>query len=233
MNPKARRKKQNAAKPRLCGLYAITPDNTQYRADTETLLAQVKQAIKGGARLIQYRSKSSQFPLKLAQAKSIKSICRASQVYFIINDDLELARATDADGIHLGKNDHDLSVARQYLGDEAIIGISCYNRLDLALAAQMQGADYVAFGRFFTSQTKPDAVQADLALLHQAKTQLHIPIAAIGGVTSENARQLIDAGADMLAVIHGVFGHRDVTQSAYKLAQCFDENLPNGSGLVT
>jgi len=205
----------------LHGLYAITPDDAWYYADTPALLDQVVRAIAGGVQLLQYRNKSCHFSLKLAQAKAIKTICRAHDVCFIINDDLELALATEADGVHLGKDDSTLGIARQLLGDEAIIGISCYNRLDLALTAQAQGANYVAFGRFFPSQTKPDAVQAVPALLREAKAQLCIPIAAIGGITAANAKQLICAGADMLAVVHSVFSHESVTQAAYTLARCF------------
>jgi len=228
MSQKKRRTRRNDARQWLYGLYAITPDDARYCADTLALQTQVEQAIAGGACVIQYRNKSLQYTQKLAQAETIKSICRANQVCFIINDDLELAQATDADGIHLGKDDSDLGGARRRLGEKAIIGISCYNRLDLALAAQAQGADYVAFGRFFPSQTKPDAVQADPDLLREAKAQLRIPIAAIGGITAENAQPLIDAGADMLAVIHSIFGDENVIQSASRLAACFDRNLPDG-----
>ena len=209
---------------RLQGLYVITPANT---TDADRLAYQVEQAVEGGARLIQYRNKNHQDPAYFPQAQVLLQICRRHGVPLIINDDVDLAATLAADGVHLGGEDMTYIEARQRLGTGAIIGISCYNQLDRALVAQAQGADYVAFGRFFPSRTKPQAVQADLDLLQQARQQLRIPIVAIGGITPDNCQPLIEAGADMLAVIEAVFagpefGEQDVKASAQRFAQCFE-----------
>ena len=149
-------------------------------------------------------------------------------VCFLVNDDVAIAREVGAQGVHLGQGDSSLVQAREILGDSAIIGISCYNKLELAIRAQEQGADYVAFGRFFSSQTKPSAVQADIDLLIRAKSELSIPIACIGGITAENAKLLVSAGADMLAVINAIFGSKDnvgaedVRLAAQQLAESFE-----------
>jgi thiamine-phosphate pyrophosphorylase len=148
-------------------------------------------------------------------------VCRQHGVLFIINDDVTLAKETRADGVHLGREDVPLAEARKLLGTRAIIGVSCYNELARAQAAQKQGADYVAFGRFFPSRTKPQAVQANLDLLREAKRKLHIPVVAIGGITPENGASLIAAGADALAVIEGVFGQADVRAAAERYARLF------------
>jgi thiamine-phosphate pyrophosphorylase len=140
---------------------------------------------------------------------------------FIVNDDAALARQSQADGVHLGREDTAPVQARARLGSRAIIGVSCYNELPRAQAAQEQGADYVAFGRFFPSRTKPQAVQAGPELLHEAKKKLRIPVVAIGGITPENGASLIAAGADALAVIEGVFGQADVRAAAERYAQLF------------
>ena len=135
-----------------------------------------------------------------------------------------MAVAVGADGVHLGRDDPDINSARARLGNAAIIGVSCYNRLNLAIAAQDAGVDYVAFGRFFPSNTKPQAVQAETELLTEAKKALHIPIVAIGGITPENSAALIEAGTDMLAVIHGLFGQQDVRAAAEQFNQQFAQN---------
>ena len=201
----------------LNGLYAIT-DSSQ-----EQLVQEVELALKGGARIIQYRDKSSDSHKRLAQTEKLLDLCRRHSAYLIINDDVELASAVGADGVHLGQNDLDITSAREQLGDQAIIGVSCYNRLELATAAQEAGADYVAFGRFFTSKTKPQAVQAEIELLSEAKKKLQLPIVAIGGITPENGAPLIAAGADMLAVIHGVFGQRDIRAAAEQFEKLFEQ----------
>lgn len=192
---------------KLRGLYAITMASPQ-------IVTQVAAAIAGGACVIQYRDKSQDQQGRLAEAQAIRALCVQAKIPFLINDDLDLALAVQADGIHLGKEDLSLSTARQQLGTQAIIGISCYDQLERAYQAQEQGADYVAFGRFFPSQSKPNAVQARLDLLTQAKQQINLPIVAIGGITPENGASLVQAGADMLAVIQGVFAQPDVRQAA-------------------
>lgn len=159
----------------------------------------------------------------------LRTLCRARRVPLIINDDIELAVAVDADGVHLGRDDGDLSAARDRLGPGRLIGISCYNDLELARAAAAQGADYVAFGSFFVSATKPAAAPADIALLRRARRTLAVPIVAIGGITPENGRALIAAGADMLAVIRGVFATTDVRRAAQSFSELFapaEETLP-------
>ena len=210
----------------LRGLYVITPAIGQ-TVNSSALLHDVELAIKGGAHIVQYRDKShdkAQNKAKarrLALASELLALCNRYQALFIINDDVELAAAIQAHGVHLGAEDTPLAQARQRLGAQAIIGASCYNRLELALSAQQQGADYVAFGRFFPSRTKPQAVSAEIALLRQAKSRLHIPIVAIGGITAQNGSQLIVAGADMLAVVDAVFAQDDILAAAQQLANCF------------
>ena len=202
----------------LTGLYAIT-DSSQAR-----LAHQVESALEGGARIIQYRDKSHVPSTRREQAQELSKLCREYGAIFIINDDVELACTVAADGVHLGQDDQDIAGARARLGSQAIIGISCYNQLSLAATAQDAGADYVAFGRFFPSSSKPHAVQAEINLLTQAKQALHIPIVAIGGITPENSEQLIHAGADMLAVIQGLFGQQDVRATAERFTKIFAQN---------
>lgn len=208
-------------RPLYHGLYAITHDVAPLRP--EALCEQVTAAIIGGARIIQYRHKALPPTLRKQQARALLACCHLHAVPLVINDDIALAAAIGADGVHLGRDDVDLPTARTQLGEQAIIGTSCYNSLDLAIAAQQGGADYVAFGRFFASTTKPHATRANPTLLRQAQEKLHIPVVAIGGITSDNGHTLIDAGADMLAVIHGLFAQRDIAAAAQQYAQLFKE----------
>ena len=202
----------------LQGLYVIT-DRALMGAD---LLAQAEQAIIGGARLLQYRDKDSNSAQRQQQAGALAQLCKQHGVIFIINDDPTLAANVGADGVHLGQTDSDIHSARQALGANKIIGVTCHASLKVALAAEKAGADYVAFGRFFPSQTKPDAPPAEIDILQQARRSLSIPIVAIGGITPENGSALIAAGADMLAVIHGIFGASDIRQAAATFARMFD-----------
>jgi thiamine-phosphate pyrophosphorylase len=206
---------------RLHGLYAITPEVSvaQAASDLDRL---VVLSIAGGARIVQYRNKSGDKQRCLEQAHSLNDICRAARVPLIVNDDIELAGAVGATGVHLGLSDGDPAQARRLLGSQALIGVSCYNRLDLAEAAQAQGADYVAFGSFFPSSTKPQAVRAELDLLRQARRRIRLPMVAIGGITPENGAALIAAGADMLAVVTGVFAGPDPKAAASAYARLFD-----------
>lgn len=203
----------------IVGLYAIA--DTQYLDDAR-LLSAVGEAIAGGARVIQYRDKSHDLPARLAQAKKIAALCRQNGALFIVNDNVELAKQAAADGVHLGREDASLAQARAQLGPEAIIGVSCYNELARAVKAEAEGADYVAFGSFFPSRTKPQAVRAGLELLCEAKQKLHIPVVAIGGITPENGAHLLAAGADALAVIAGVFGQTDVRAAAERYTRLFN-----------
>jgi len=204
---------------RLRGLYGITGADA---LGVERLVQRVTQALEGGAALIQYRDKGTDTVRRLSDACALREVCRSYQVPFIINDDVALARAAEADGVHLGCDDAAMDEARQQLGRSAIIGVSCYNSLMRARAAEAGGADYVAFGRFFPSHTKPQAVTASLELLCAARAELRIPIVAIGGITPDNGAQLIAAGADMLAVVEGVFGADDVRGAARCHTQLFE-----------
>jgi thiamine-phosphate pyrophosphorylase len=200
------------------GLYAITGDEH----DTSQLVRKVGKALVGGARMVQYRSKSADATLRHEQASALLALCRSAQVPFIINDDLDLAETLGADGVHLGRDDIPVSVARTRLTGEKVLGASCYNRLDLAVNAQEAGADYVAFGSAFPSITKPDAVKAPLSLYREAKACLEVPIVAIGGITLENAPLLVRAGADAIALVSALFGADDIELRARKLSALFD-----------
>ena len=202
---------------RLHGVYAITDPVLC----GEDLFDKVLAAIQGGIRILQYRNKQASPATQLNEAAKLSTLCHQHDVLFIINDDLDLASEVNADGVHLGQKDHPLPEARQQLGEEKIIGISCNNCFDYALTAQQEGADYIAFGRFFTSSSKPQAPQAEIDLLQRAKNEIHIPVVAIGGITSDNGGGLIEAGADMLAVIHGIFGQADIRLAAQRYAELF------------
>lgn len=187
-----------------------------------TIEEMVQQAIDGGARVIQYRDKTAGHGQRLDIAHRLRQVCKQRAVLFLINDDPQLAHQVDADGVHLGQTDTGPVTARAILGEDKIIGISCHASLELALTAQQQGADYVAFGRFFDSRTKPEAKPAPIDLLAEARGALHIPMVAIGGINADNAPGLLAAGADMLAVIHAVFGQGDIRRAAERIAGLFD-----------
>ncbi|MBO1924233.1 thiamine phosphate synthase [Thiomicrorhabdus sp. 6S3-12] len=192
------------SKPQIQGLYAITDPAL---CPNNLLLAKAEAAIEGGARVLQYRDKTQSAEVQIKMANRLATLCRQHNVCFIINDDIQLAKTVQADGVHLGKDDSAIESAREILGPNAIIGISCYNSLQRAQQMQLAGADYVAFGRFFPSKSKPSAPQADLDTLIQARELLTIPIVAIGGIDRHNARQAIRNGADSVAVIQAVFAH--------------------------
>jgi thiamine-phosphate pyrophosphorylase len=199
------------------GLYAITPDWT----DTEKLLNAAAAALRGGARMLQYRNKVVDAAGRHMQAEALLALCRQHGVPLIINDHLDLALAMDADGVHLGGDDGDLAAARTALGPNKLLGASCYNRLELAHAALAAGADHVGFGAAYLSATKPNAVHAPLGLYREARGALACPIVAIGGITAENAAPLIAAGVDNVAVIGGLFDAPDVEARARMLASLF------------
>lgn len=186
----------------LKGLYAIT-DSTLL-ADGR-LLPYVEAALAGGASLVQYRDKSANAGRRLEEATQLKALCAQYGAHLLINDDLALASQLQV-GVHLGRDDGSLREARQQLGPQALVGATCHASLDYAEQAVVAGASYIAFGRFFQSATKPGAPTATLELLRDARQRFALPIVAIGGVTLANARQLHDAGADLLAVVHGLFG---------------------------
>ncbi|MDH3286137.1 MAG: thiamine phosphate synthase [Betaproteobacteria bacterium] len=203
------------------GLYAVTPDI----ADTAELAAKVEAALVGGAALVQYRNKTADPELRLVQAGTLRALCQARGVPLVINDDVDVATALDADGLHLGKEDSMLSEARARLGPEKLLGASCYDRLEDAVAAVRAGADYVAFGSFFASVVKPGAVRAPLTLLREARQGLGVPTVAIGGITLDNASQLIAAGADAVAVISALFSASDIRVAAERFNELFKTTL--------
>ncbi|ALP54209.1 thiamine-phosphate synthase [Candidatus Tenderia electrophaga] len=205
----------------LAGLYAIT-DTTLLPGDA--LYPGVAAAIAGGARLIQYRDKGADRPRRLATATALLHLCRTHNIPLIINDDVVLASEIGADGVHLGRDDGDVEQARATLGPDAIIGVSCYNEWPRAEAARDAGADYVAFGAFFASATKPHAMPAHATLLKRARQALGLPVAAIGGITPANGAPLVAAGADMLAVIQGIFARPDIRRAAGDYARLFDSS---------
>lgn len=205
---------------RIAGLYAITDPDLLPAAK---LFDAVRAAIEGGATVVQYRNKRADAGVRLHEAERLNAICRATGALFIVNDDVVLAEACGAHGVHLGQRDGAIEAAREVLGSNAVIGQTCHASLPLALAAEAAGADYVAFGRFFPSRTKPEAPPADLSLLPQAGAALEIPIVAIGGITTGNASLAIHAGADAIAVIHDLFSADDIAARARELAGLFSQ----------
>ncbi len=203
------------------GLYAITPDEL----NTEALLAKTEAALKGGVNVLQYRNKAADHKLQTKQARLLHILCKEYNVPLIINDSVKLCLTLDADGVHLGANDGNLAQARARLGANKILGASCYNRLDLAVAAARDGVDYAAFGACFASVTKPGAPLAPLDLFKEAKQQIKIPLVAIGGIDLHNARLAINAGADAVAVVGALFNESDdlkITQTAKEFLSIFD-----------
>jgi thiamine-phosphate pyrophosphorylase len=204
-------------KAAIRGVYAITPDE----ADTELLLAKVEAALRGGIHVLQYRNKAANHKLQTQQARLLLPLCRQYNVPLIINDSIKLCLTLDADGVHLGADDGNLAEARLRLGANKILGASCYNRLDLALAAAEAGADYAAFGACFISGTKPNAPVAALSLFKEAKRSVNIPMVAIGGITTQNVALALNAGADTIAVVGALFNVNNDLQQITRAAQDF------------
>ncbi len=208
-----------ASDQRLHGLYAITDENLIPEAD---FVATIEKVLAGGAAIIQYRDKSSNKERRFEQASALRKLCDKHHSILIINDDIALAKSVNADGVHLGMDDMAIQEARSLLGNDAIIGVSCYNQLERAREAQRLGADYIAFGAMYVSPTKPKAAAATPALIAESKEQIELPVCAIGGITENNAQEIIDAGADMIAVISGLFGARDIEAAARTLAGLYE-----------
>lgn len=204
----------------ISGLYLVTPDCD----DTALLCTQVSQALQGGVSLVQYRHKTASDALRLEQATALLSICRQAHIPLLINDHVALAAELDADGVHVGQHDSAVTAARAMLGSHKIIGASCYNRFELAEQAQAAGADYVAFGACYPSSTKPNAPRATAVLFTQAKQSLSVPIVGIGGITLDNARPLVEAGADALAVITDIFQAADIAARCLQYQPIFTKN---------
>jgi thiamine-phosphate pyrophosphorylase len=201
---------------KLRGLYAIT--DSQLLAGK--FLSYVEAALEGGVILLQYRDKSTDEARRLREADTLLRLCERYNTQLIINDDAELAARLGV-GVHLGQTDGSMPAARALLRHKAIIGATCHAQLELAEQAKADGASYVAFGRFFNSNTKPGAPAATLDLLDQARARINLPIAVIGGITLENAAPLVAHGADLLAVVHGLFG-ADSTQEVTRRARAFN-----------
>lgn len=199
----------------LRGLYAISD------GPRDDLVDACAAALDGGARVLQYRDKTNDAPRRLAEARALQTLCATRGVPLIVNDDVELAIAVGAAGVHLGEDDGNLAAARARLGTHAIIGVSCYDSLERARRLAIAGADYLAFGAFFASPTKPHARHATLGLLREARA-FGKPLVAIGGITVDNAPALIEAGADCVAVISALFGAADVRAAARDFASLFD-----------
>lgn len=201
------------------GLYAITPE----LPDSETLLRRAALALEGGVAVLQYRSKLSGGEQRMREARSLAAMCRGHNVPLIVNDDVELALESGADGVHLGREDGEIAGARARLRGK-LLGASCYNSLAAARAAVAAGADYVAFGSVFPSSTKPAALRSPLTLFGEARS-LGVPLVAIGGITLENAPQLLGAGADCLAVLSDLFEAPDIAEKARAYGKLFNHDL--------
>ena len=202
------------------GLYAITDCENNSVID---LLKKTEEILSAGAVILQYRNKTTNQEEKKKLAEELNLLCKNFNVAFIINDDILLAKEIKADGIHLGGQDTTVNSARDILGN-VIVGISCYNNLDRAIKAQEAGADYIAFGSFYLSQTKPDAKRANIDLITQAKSELKLPIVAIGGITPEHGKALINAGADFLAVINGLYAPTNTANVTKAYINLFNSN---------
>ena len=200
------------------GLYAVTPDD----ANSVRLAGQVRAALEGGARIVQYRNKTAERALRHEQAAALCALCRTYGAALIVNDDVELALAVDAHGVHLGGEDGSIAAARARLGPHKLLGASCYSRIENVERAIAEGADHIAFGSFFVSRVKPGAVRSKLSLLTEAKRKFNLPVVAIGGITHDNAPQLIDAGADSVAVISALFTAPDIAHAAREFNALFE-----------
>jgi thiamine-phosphate pyrophosphorylase len=189
--------------------------------DLNTLIQKTQQAIEGGAFMVQYRSKIPNRDVKIQQCAAILRLCREYQIPCIVNDDVDMCRVLEADGVHLGKKDANIAEVRSILGEDAIIGSSCYDQLNRAKQAQKEGASYVAFGTMFETKTKPNAPRATLELLREATSQIKIPIIAIGGITINNAHDVIKTGIDGIAVIYSLFEAKTIKETAETFSMMF------------
>ncbi len=202
----------------ISGLYAVTPDTE----DSAHLAHQVRAALEGGARIVQYRNKSTDRALRRYQASTLYALCCAHQAVLIVNDDVDLALEINAHGVHLGREDGSLAAARAQLGPNKLLGASCYRSLENAQRAIAQGADHIAFGSFFSSTVKPGAVRSTPAILTEAKRKFGVPVVAIGGITPDNAPIVIGAGADSIAVITALFSAPDIAAAARQFNALFE-----------
>lgn len=203
------------------GLYAITDPNL---LDAQSLFTKVESALKGGCRVLQYRDKPATTLEKLERARKLKSLCQQYNAQFIINDDLELCLQSNADGLHLGKSDGDILAARALLGPKRILGVTCHSDLNYAQKCINLGVDYCAFGRLFSSKTKPEAPPCPLSVLKEA-AKLSKPMVAIGGITLDNIERLMHTPLYSVAVIHGLFAQADVQATAEQFKKHLSKQL--------
>lgn len=208
----------------LAGVYAITDSAL---LDNDILIGRVEAALEAGLCLLQYRNKHDTWQARVEQARKLRDLCERYHTPLIINDDVDLCLEVSAAGVHIGQSDEALKTARSRLGQQAIIGVTCHDRVDLAQKAQSDGASYVAFGRFFSSLTKPEAPPAAIETLASAASSLTVPIVAIGGINAENGAIVLEAGADMLAVINYVFAHTDTGARVDRLNALFNSSNQN------
>ena len=201
------------------GVYAITD---QHLITPKKFSSKVRQALEGGAKVVQYRDKSQHHQLRFEQANNLVKLCKEFDAISIINDDIELAKSVNADGVHIGVDDDELDFARQSLGAKKIIGISCYSDISLAEQAVLDSADYVAFGSIFSSSTKPQAPVAGLDILQQAKQKFDVPIVAIGGINLNNLADVLATGVDSVAIVRGIFADDNVRMITQKYAKAFN-----------
>lgn len=203
----------------LHGIYPIV--NADNMA-ADSLLLKVQQALTSGITILQYRNKNIDDPERKSLAQQLLELCHQHQALFIVNDDIHLARTINADGVHLGQCDETLINARKYLGESAIIGITCHNSIDLALQAEQQSANYVSFGCFFPSTTKPQAKPAHLDILSAATQALQIPVCAIGGINMNNIKQVMHYEIDMIAISDAIFSENQSLQAVDELITMFN-----------
>ncbi|MFN4148845.1 MAG: thiamine phosphate synthase [Rhodocyclaceae bacterium] len=209
----------------LSGVYALTPDDNLL----PRLMALVESALAGGVRWVQYRNKSASAALRREEASALLKLCLAHGAKLIVNDDVWLAVEIGAHGAHVGRDDlpgGSLKAARDALGPNRILGVSCYDDLARAEAAVAAGADYIAFGSLFPSITKPQAIRASLDVIREAKRRFEVPVVGIGGITTQNAHQVLAAGADMIAVLSDLFDAMDIRKQAEEFQQLFKERQP-------
>lgn len=209
--------KINVVIPPVTGLYAITPDIN----DTPILLEKTEQALSGGVKILQYRNKQASLILAYRQVLALRKLTRNYAATLIINDSIPLAQDCDADGVHLGHDDEDFALARQKLPGK-LIGVSCYNSIDRAAKAVAAGADYIAFGSFYPSSTKPNAVRANKELIIETRARFTVPIVAIGGITIDNATPLIESGVNAIAIVSALFDTANIAETAKQFTALFD-----------
>ena len=203
----------------LRGLYVITDTHLIPR---DRFVATVEAAVRGGATMVQLREKDTPHAEIVRLGRAVLEVTHRYGALLIVNDHPTIAKEIGADGVHVGREDPPVAETRALLGPGVIIGASCYGDIARAMAAEQEGADYVAFGTPFPSPTKPGKrTDMILGIFQEAKRRVHVPVFAIGGITLANAKQVIDAGADGVAIVSGVFGAPDVEAAARALAQLF------------